>query len=249
MQALFAQALLDPGVSVPVFVNAASGRFNVYRNNYLITLRNALRSTFPAVERLVGEEFFAALACAFAERHPPQSPIMARYGDAFPGFIETLPTLTEFPYLADVAHLEYARVQAYHAADAKSFGIDSEAAATAALDHPAMLHPSVRIIASAYPTHSIWQAQVKEGDPVQPDWHSETVLVWRHGSFDLVEATPVDALTLELLGHIATGRNLAALLGDCADQSAATLLITRFLELASAGVLVPTQPTDHGENP
>jgi hypothetical protein len=249
MEALFAQALLDPGADAPVIVNAASGRFNVYRNNYLITLRNALRSTFPAVERLVGDEFFAALACAFAERHPPHSPIMARYGDAFPEFLETIAALEEFPYLADVARIEFARVQAYHAADAVSFGIDSEAAATAALDNPVRRHPSVSIIESAFPAHSIWQAQVNEDDQVQPAWQAEAILVWRHGTFDLVEALPVDALALELLGHIANGRSLATLLADCADQEAATLLITRFLELASAGVLVPAQPADHGDNP
>jgi hypothetical protein len=193
MEALFAMALLDPDADAPAIVDAASGRFKVYRNNYLITLRNALRSTFTAVERLVGEEFFAALACAFAERHPPRSPIMARYGDAFPAFLETFAPLAEFPYLADVARLEYARVQAYHAADAIGFGLDSEAAITAALEHPARLHPSASIIASAYPAHSIWQAQVNEDDQVQPDWQPETVLVWRHGTFETVEAMPIEA--------------------------------------------------------
>lgn len=249
MQALFAQALLDPEAQTPANVNAASGRFNVYRNNYRITLQGALRSTFSAVERLVGDEYFAALASAFTERHPPQSPIMARYGDAFPGFLETIAALEEFPYLADVARIEFVRVQAYHAADAVSFDIASEAAATTALESPARLHPSVSIIDSAYPAYSIWQAQVNEDDQLQPAWQAETVLVWRHGSFDLVEAMPVDALERDLLAHIANGRSLAALLADCTDQEAATRLITSFLELASAGVLIPAHPNDHGDNP
>lgn len=249
MQTLFAQALIDGEGAAPAIVNVASGRFNVYRNNYLITLRNALRSTFPVVERLVGEEFFGALAHAFAERHPPRSPIMARYGDVFPGFLETFAALAEFPYLADVARIEYARVQAYHAADAANFAIDSEAAATAALEHPVRLHPSVSIIASAYPAHSIWQAQVDKDDQVPPAWQAETVVVWRHGTFDLVEAMPVGALEQNLLAQIANGRSVAELLADCADQQAATLLITKFLELASAGVLVPAQPFDQGDNP
>ncbi|MGV3510712.1 MAG: putative DNA-binding domain-containing protein [Novosphingobium sp.] len=248
MQALFAQALIDGEGLAPAIVNAASGRFNVYRNNYLITLRNALRSTFPVVERLVGEEFFAALAHAFAERLPPQSPIMARYGDVFPGFLESFAALSEFPYLADVARIEYARVQAYHAADAANFAIDSEAAANAALEHPVRLHPSVSIIASAYPAHSIWQAQVDQDDK-SPAWQAETVVVWRHGMFDLVEAIPVGALEQDLLAQIANVRSVAELLADCADQQAATLLITKFLELASAEILVPAQPFDQGDNP
>lgn len=249
MQALFAQALLAPEAQTPAIVNAASGRFNVYRNNYLITLRNALRSTFPAVERLVGEEFFAALACAFAERHPPRTPIMAQYGDAFAGFLECFEALADFPYLADVARLEYARVQAYHAADAIAFDLDSEAEATVALAHPGRLHPSVRIIASAYPVHSIWQAQVDENEHSQPDWQAETALIWRHGTFGMVEASEIAAEEHGLLAHFANGGSLAALLPDCADQPAAAFLITKFLKLASAGILVPTQPIDHGDNP
>ena len=64
MQAGIAQAILDPAASPPAIADDTGGRFNVYRNNYLITLRNALHTTFPAIERLVGEDYFAALASA-----------------------------------------------------------------------------------------------------------------------------------------------------------------------------------------
>lgn len=248
MQSLFAQALLDPQAQSPAITNAAGGRFNVYRNNYLITLRNALRSTFPAVERLVGEEFFAALACAFAECHPPRSPIMARYGGTFPELLEQFHALADFPYLADVARLEYARVQAYHAADAVGFDLTSEASATAALDQPARLHPSVCIVASVHPVHSIWHAQAGEHDLNQPDWVAQTVVIWRHPAMGVVETMEIDLREHDLLVHFANGGNLAALLANCMDQQTATFLITKFLELASAGILVPTAILDLGDN-
>lgn len=249
MQTLFAQALLAPQTETPATANAASGRFNVYRNNHRITLRNALRSIFPAVERLVGEEFFAALACAFAEQHPPRSPIMARYGDAFPDFIKHFAALDDYPYLADVASLEFARVQAYHAADASRFDLDGTEGAMAALDHPVRWHPSVRVIASAYPVHSIWHAQVDEHEPASNDWLPETGLIWRHGATEIVETMQIDAQELGLLVHVANGATFAVLLEDCADQQAAALLITQFLKLAAAGILVPAPLIDHGENP
>lgn len=248
MQSLFAQALLDPHAQSPAIANAAGGRFNVYRNNYLITLRNALRSTFPVVERLVGEEFFAALACAFAECHPPRSPIMARYGATFPEFLNQFAALADFPYLADVARLEYARVQAYHAADAIGFDLASEASATAALDQRARLHPSVCIVASAYPVHSIWHAQAGEQDLAQPDWVAETVVIWRHIVLGVVETMQIDEREHDLLTHFANGESLASLLADCMDQQAATLVITKFLELASAGILVLHTIPDLGDN-
>lgn len=248
MQGLFAQALLDPQAQSLAITNAAGGRFNVYRNNYLITLRNALRTTFPAVERLVGEEFFAALACAFAGCHPPRSAIMARYGGIFPEFLEQFAALADFPYLADVARLEYARVQAYHAADAVGFDLASEASATGALDQPARLHPSVCIVASAHPVHSIWLAQAGEQDLAQPDWVAETVVIWRHTALGVVETIQIDAREHDLLAHCASGGSLATLLANCMDQQTATLLVTKFLELASAGILVPATILDLGDN-
>lgn len=249
MHMQFSRALHDPLAPPPAITFAASGRFNVYRNNYLITLRNALRSTFPAVERLVGEEFFAALASAFAERHPPRSPIMAQYGDAFAGFLEQFSALADFPYLPDIARIEYARVQAYHAADAAGFVLDCEAALTAALEQPTRLHPSVHVVASAHPVHSIWQAQFGQQDTIQPSWIGETALVWRHLSFHAVEAMQIDSSERDIVAHLANGKSLATLLADCSDQQAATFLITKFLELASAGILVPAPTIEQGDNP
>ncbi|WP_421838263.1 DNA-binding domain-containing protein [Novosphingobium sp.] len=249
MQSLLARALLAPQTEAAATMRAASGRFNVYRNTYLITLRNALRSIFPAVERLVGEEFFAALAGTFAEQHPPRSPIMARYGDAFPDFIKHFAALDDYPYLADVARLEFARVQAYHAADAGRFDVDGAESAMAALEHPVRWHPSVRVIASASPVHSIWQAQVDEHEHAPDDWLPETALVWRRGTIETVETMQIDAQANAMLVHVANGSSFAALLEDCADQQAATRLVTQFVELAAAGILVPASLIDHGENP
>jgi len=248
MQADLAQAILDPEASCPAIADDTGGRLNVYRNNYLITLRNALRTTFPAIERLVGEEFFAALARAFAERHPPRSAIMARYGDALPAFLDQFAPLSEFPYLADVARVEYSRVQAYHAADGAGFELRDAAAATTALDRPSALHPSVSIIESAFPVHAIWLAQFDDDDLAQTQWLTETVLVWRHGATEIVEVRPIDDRELALLSHAADGGCLSALLASCPDEQHAASLITSFLKLASDGVLMPAHPPfDHGD--
>ena len=248
MQAQLAQAILDPAARRPAIADDYGGRLNVYRNNYLITLRNALRTTFPAIKRLVGADFFAALANAVVERHPPHSPIMSQYGDAFPAFLDDFAPLSEFPYLADVARIEYARVQAYHAADGARFELRDAAAATAALDRPSALHPSVHIIASAFPAHTIWLAQFEDDDLAQTQWLAETVLVWRHSASETVAVRPIDARELALLSHCAAGGCLTTLLASCPDEQHAAILITSFLQLASDGVLMSAPPLfDHGD--
>jgi len=72
----FALALLDPDRAMPDGLVGPDGepstlRFSVYRNNVFVGLTDALRAGFPCVVRLVGDEFFAAMARVFAAvRHP-----------------------------------------------------------------------------------------------------------------------------------------------------------------------------------
>lgn len=159
----FAGALLDAERTVPQAVSSHTARtpqkrFAVYRNNVIVGLSEALRTQFPATERVVGTEFFAALARVYVSSEPPRSPVMMNYGERFPGFIERFAPAAEIPYLADVARLEFARTQAYHAADAAPLDADAwqRVDADRLADLRVILHPSLRIIRSAFPVVTIW---------------------------------------------------------------------------------------------
>src|SRR6266852_5119664 len=122
-EASFAGALLDAERPIPRGITAHNAaiptrRFAIYRNNVVAGLVKALKSRFPVVEKIVGEEFFAAMARVFVVERPPRSPVLAIYGDEFATFIAAFEPARELAYLADVARLEAARTRAYHAADA-----------------------------------------------------------------------------------------------------------------------------------
>lgn len=241
MQSLFAHALLAPDMTR----TDNAGRFNIYRNNLRITLRNALRTTFPAIEKLVGEEYFSALALAFVELHPPRSAIMSDYGDCFADFLAGLDPLSNYPYLPDVARIEFARVQAYHAADAGRFGLRDEASIIRALETPVKLHPSVTRLFSEQPALSIWRSQMDLDDVEPESWGAETALVWRQD--DGVAEILVHDSDNRLLDHFAKGGTFSTLLPANEDHQAAEALIARFIELATSGVIVPACPTSKGE--
>jgi hypothetical protein len=183
----FADALLRPDQPVPPGVVAHDSvapvrRFAVYRNNVVAGLGRTLQRRFPAVERIVGEEFFAAMARMFVMQRPPRSPLLATYGDEFPGFIEAFEPAREIPYLPDVARLEAARTRAYHAADAMPIDINrlSTLAADALGDLSLALHPSVEVVRSLFPIVTIWAMNSGE----QPlgaidDWGGEDALIAR----------------------------------------------------------------------
>jgi hypothetical protein len=187
LQKNFSEALLHPEMAVPAGIVCHTSlipekRFAVYRNNIVTGLVNALRTRFPAVEKIVGEEFFFATAREFVQQHLPRSPLMMNYGDNFPDFLSAFVPAAELPYLADVARLEALRTDAYHAADAAP--LHSQALQEMKPDvlqcAAITLHPSLRLLRSRYPVVNIWAMNSGEAElgPVDLD-APEDALVMR----------------------------------------------------------------------
>lgn len=202
------------GAALPAGVTArdpdeAARRFAVYRNNVAVSLAEALASRFPVIQRLVGSEFFAAMARVFAETHRPNSPVLLNWGDRFAPFLERFEPLQDYPYMADVARIEYARGQAFHAADAAPVN-PARLVGAEPSKLVLRLHPSVQVLRLAYPAVSIWQQN-------QPDIAlqsltlsgPEIALVLREPPFDV----PVSTLTpgeAVMIDHIRQGATLTA---------------------------------------
>ncbi|MCP2936872.1 DNA-binding domain-containing protein, partial [Salmonella enterica subsp. enterica serovar Typhimurium] len=68
--------------------------------------------------RIVGAEFFRAMARVYVRVQPPRSPIMLDYGAGLPDFIRSFEPAAVLPYLEDVARIERAWTEAYHAPEA-----------------------------------------------------------------------------------------------------------------------------------
>lgn len=189
----FARAVLDPLAPVPDGLigpggRAAGRRFDVYRNNVVHSLGEALRVAFPAVHALLGEANFKGLAGLFVRSHPPRTPVLMLYGDELPGFLEDLPQVAHLPYLPDIARIDLARRQAYHAADApvlepQALACDADSLMRARIS----LHPSLRVIRSRWPVDEIWRFAMIPDAP-KPGGDGQTVLITRPG-YDPVQTT------------------------------------------------------------
>lgn len=168
-------------------VNASRGpvsrRIAVYRNTVQKSLADVLAAAFPVTQRIVGVRFFHALATDFAVRHPPTVPQLSLYGAGFPDFIATHPQAQELPYLADVAWMEWARGEAYFAADALPLdpGALSAVPVEKLSEVKLFLHPAARLIRSFFPIFRIWSVNQPEIlDVPAVDMHvSENVLISR----------------------------------------------------------------------
>ena len=213
IQERFIEALRAGSAGPPPDVIGSDGerperRFSVYRNNVHVSLVEVLVSAFPAVERLVGEEFFRAMARAYVGRELPRTPVLIHYGDTFPDFIDTFGPAQSLPYLSDVARLEWAWLRAYHAADARP--IDPQALASVDPDRVDALvfslHPSLQVLRSEWPVLSIWQTNRGDEEVRSVDLHG--------GGQDIVVIRP--DLEVEVRGLPAGGyRFLTALSEEC----------------------------------
>lgn len=171
LQCEFTDALLDRSHAPPPDVTSYTSprpmrRFDVYRNNVFASFADILEAYFPVVARLVGAEFFRAMAREFILKDPPRSPVLSRLGIPFPEFIRSIEKVHELPYLADVAKLELMQQRAYHASDRTPV----TAGDLAAIPHESAGDvvfeplPSTNLFVSHYPVVSIWRTNTFDLD-------------------------------------------------------------------------------------
>ena len=233
-EAEFATALMDPAYPVRTRM---SHRFAIYRNNIAVGLTEALRAGFPVVEKLVGPRFFATMAGVFLRQHPPQGRIMMLYGAALPQFLEQFPPVAAYPYLADVARLEQALRESYHATDSTALRGED----LAALPEPVLLGaritlaPALRLIRSPWPILAIWQATVDVGP--QPAGGAQDVIVLRHDYDPHPHILPAGGAVL--IEHLLNGATLGAALSAAGPELDLTAILTLLLNRGAITGVTP----------
>lgn len=204
----FGAALLNPDLPVPEGVIGPRGkgarkRFAIYRNNMTVSLIDALGSIFPAVKRLVGDDFFRDMARVYLTENPPRSPLMFEYGDDFAAFLGRFEPVSKLLYLPDIARLERAWLDAYHAADASPLPPESLGAIP-----PDRLgevtftpHPAARIVESRYAAVSIFSASREERplDNIRPLEPEDALITRPHYDVQVRQLPPGAAMFFQAL--------------------------------------------------
>jgi hypothetical protein len=219
--ARFVPGLLDPDKLTPVHVAAHSGkaatrRYNVYRNNVTVSLVNSVGQIYPLTRKALGEDRFRGAALTYVRRHPPVSRLLFEYGNEFAAYIEEPGMAEDEAWIADLARLERAWLDAYHAADADPLA----AAALAALPPERLAdavfkpHPAARLVQTNRPVFERWSALKAEGTPPAPPelGEAEALLVTRPALTVSVRALP--PTTALFFAALFAGRTLGEAAND-----------------------------------
>ena len=157
-----------------------------YQANGRALAERALLAAYPVLAQMLGAESFAALARALWHASPPQRGDMALWGDALAGFVAASPQLTEDPYLADVARLEWALHTCASAADAELQPATLALLGNHDLDALQLqLAPGAAVLRSSWPVVSLVRAHTDDGVTLSQAatllraGQAEDAVVWR----------------------------------------------------------------------
>jgi len=242
LQADFAAALRnaqDAAKILPALMREtrSSERLALYRANITAAWHKALTNAFPVTRALVGDEFFALTARAYAQAYPSASGDLNSFGERFAAFVATFEGAKTLAYLGDIAALEWHVHRAYYAADADVLGGDRIANLSAheLLTARFALHPACAWQASQFPIASIWRAHQPQATTVLPTAldRAECALVVRpHWRAEVVESS---AAEIAALAQLRAGEDIGSAIGIALALDAHvdfSHMLVRWLDLA-----------------
>ncbi len=181
-------------------------RMRVYAHAYVERIGAALASDFPKVQAVLAHERFAALVRRYLRACPPRHWTLRDAGDRLADFLAT--DEAHEPWLADLARLERARVEAFDAAEARTASREDLAGLPpeAFLDLRLALVPSAQLVALGHAADQVW-SELEDGLPWSPPTASpRRVMVWRRG-LTVVHRTLADD-EAAFLASLAAGNRL-----------------------------------------
>ena len=129
IQSQFQHYLLQPNKKIPPFIcgslqTSAFDRLAVYATAYRLRLLEALAIHYPALQALIGEDAFEAMAMGYRQAHPSTYRSIRWFGDKLPTFLNTTMPYAKKKKLAEMAEFEWCLSYAFDASNAPLIDIN-----------------------------------------------------------------------------------------------------------------------------
>jgi len=199
---------------------------DVHRRNMRGARRQALAGTFPTLEKVVGARYFSGLARDFT----CDESNLNIYGREFPSWLECTVVLREelapFPYLADLARLEWQLHAAYYAPDDPAPDTESfQQAMSAPVAWCLRFSASLSLLKSPWPVATIWRSHRKPAPASEVRPRPCHAVIWRDGAKPRVANSRASHWDLLVAAH--SGASIAALADKGMTPDSVSLFLRR----------------------
>jgi hypothetical protein len=206
---------------------SALERLEIYAEMYFYRIFDVLHDDFPQLAAAAGDAAFHNLATDYLLAHPSCHPSLRNVGSALPRYLAGHALAAERPWLAELAALEWARVDVFDRADATPLAPDALARLDpdAFADLPLPIIGAHEIVQARHAIDEIWRAPTEPPAAAVSAGEERRFLVWRKGLTVFHRALDRrEAVALQAARAGATFGMLCGQLGDemPEDQAAAT---------------------------
>jgi hypothetical protein len=194
----------------------------IYRDQYWLRHRDCLREDFASIEHVLtkekGDDAFDALARAYLAKHPSPSFSLRDLGEHMITFLQTTEPWSNDPFLAELAKVEWAFVEAFDGPDAPPFdpksieGRGEDEWPNAKL----VFHPALKRLTLQTPAHDYRLAARKEPENAKREAARTCHVVVYRGP-ELLHILDIDESANAMLDELIV-RNLP--LGEACERAA-----------------------------
>jgi hypothetical protein len=165
---------------------SADKRMEIYYNNVIGAIVNALQDTFDTVYKLVGDEFFRFAVRQYIKTEQPSSGDLGEFGASFPQFLGQFPPCKKLPYLEDIATLNWYRHLAYGAKDEPQYTVENTSTLIKnSIENLILItHSSSKLLTSTHPLDVIFSVchdNEHDTDTIELPQRGCRLLIYRKG--------------------------------------------------------------------
>lgn len=225
---------------------SVADRWQIYQNGYFLRIHDALSQEFSAVQRVLGDEAFAALTTRYLAVHPPRHFDLAQVGERLPLFLQHDRLAVDLPFLPDLAQLERNVAESFVAADlpeldwSSAYSLGAQRLAQLALK----LHPATRVIQSDWPLLDLWLTREERDDAIDIDLALKPRTFVVHRQEEKIyckELLPIESELIGLLAeHPRSLSRAADLMGASTDADRVRELVVIVRRLVGLGLFEDT---------
>lgn len=178
---------------------------DIYLNGYIARLTEVLGEHFQCCWKILGDETFMEICAEYIKKHPSTEWNINRYGKAFPALLASHSAIEDYPFLADLATLEWRKQDLFHKKDFKGLAPDK----VPPLNEKSRIKlvSSLEIGTSAFNLPAIFTAAKSEEGQFPDNWEETASWIMYKNDYQ-VYLHQISQCSYQLMYSLTTGKTL-----------------------------------------